>query len=405
MKTRILIRYGELSTKGRNKKMFTQRLASNIKKALVDFPQVKVIPDYDFMYLDLHEAPEELVIEKVKPIFGIQSISPVYIVEKDMEVAKKVVLDLLSEEDLEGKTFKIMTKRSDHTFEMDTNQINLFLGDAVLEAFPEIKVQLKQPDITVRIDVRREHLMVSLKTIQGAGGLPVGTSGRAMLMLSGGIDSPVAGYLAMKRGMEIQCVHFASPPYTSPQALEKTKLLAAKIARFGGSIQFLTVPFSRIQEEIKKSVPEAYLMTIMRRFMLRITDQLRENARALAIANGESVGQVASQTLDSMVAINDVTNTPIIRPVATMDKLDIIKVAEEIDTFELSIQPFEDCCTVFAPPSPKTKPKLEKARQYEARLDVEGLIKEAVEGTVIEEITANYRTPVETTSQEIDDLF
>lgn len=405
MKTRILIRYGELSTKGRNKKMFTQKLASNIKKALVDFPQVKVIPDYDFMYLDLHEAPEEAVIEKVKPIFGIQSISPVYIVEKDMEVAKKVVLDLLNQEDLEGKTFKIMTRRSDHTFEMDTNQINLFLGDAVLEAFPEIKVQLKQPDITVRIDVRREHLMVSLKTIQGAGGLPVGTSGRVMLMLSGGIDSPVAGYLAMKRGMEIQCVHFASPPYTSPQALEKTKLLAAKIARFGGSIQFLTVPFSRIQEEIKKSVPEAYLMTIMRRFMLRITDQLRENARALAIANGESVGQVASQTLDSMVAINDVTNTPIIRPVATMDKLDIIKVAEEIDTFELSIQPFEDCCTVFAPPSPKTKPKLEKARQYEARLDVEGLIKEAVEGTVIEEITANYTTPVETASQEIDDLF
>ena len=405
MKTRILIRYGELSTKGRNKKMFTQKLASNIKKALVDFPQVKVIPDYDFMYLDLHEAPEEAVIEKVKPIFGIQSISPVYIVEKDMEVAKKVVLDLLSQEDLEGKTFKIMTRRSDHTFEMDTNQINLFLGDAVLEAFPDIKVQLKQPDITVRIDVRREHLMVSLKTIQGAGGLPVGTSGRVMLMLSGGIDSPVAGYLAMKRGMEIQCVHFASPPYTSPQALEKTKLLAAKIARFGGSIQFLTVPFSRIQEEIKKSIPEAYLMTIMRRFMLRITDQLRENARALAIANGESVGQVASQTLDSMVAINDVTNTPIIRPVATKDKLDIIKVAEEIDTFELSIQPFEDCCTVFAPPSPKTKPKLEKARQYEARLDVEGLIKEAVEGTVIEEITANYTTPVETASQEIDDLF
>ena len=405
MKTRILIRYGELSTKGRNKKMFTQKLASTIKKALVDFPQVKVIPDYDFMYLDLHEAPEEAVIEKVKPIFGIQSISPVYIIEKDMEVAKKVVLDLLSQENLEGKTFKIMTKRSDHTFDMDTNQINLFLGDAVLEAFPDIKVQLKQPDITVRIDVRREHLMVSLKTIPGAGGLPVGTSGRVMLMLSGGIDSPVAGYLAMKRGMEIQCVHFASPPYTSPQALEKTKLLAAKIARFGGSIQFLTVPFSRIQEEIKKSVPEAYLMTIMRRFMLRITDQLRENARALAIANGESVGQVASQTLDSMVAINDVTNTPIIRPVATMDKLDIIKVAEEIDTFELSIQPFEDCCTVFAPPSPKTKPKLEKARQYEARLDVEGLIKEAVEGTVIEEITANYTTAVETAQQEIDDLF
>ena len=321
------------------------------------------------------------------------------------KLMKKINYKFKNEEYLKEALTHRSYANENSAFKNFDNEKLEFLGDAVLEAYPEIRVQLKQPDITVRVDVRRQHIMVSLQTIQGAGGLPVGTSGRVSLMLSGGIDSPVAGYLAMKRGMEIQCVHFASPPYTSPQALEKTKLLAAKIARFGGSIQFLTVPFSRIQEEIKKSVPEAYLMTIMRRFMLRITDQLRENARALAIANGESVGQVASQTLDSMVAINDVTNTPIIRPVATMDKLDIIKVAEEIDTFELSIQPFEDCCTVFAPPSPKTKPKLEKARQYEQRLDVEGLIKEAVEQTVIEEITANYTTPVETTSQEIDDLF
>ena len=365
MKVRLLVRYGELSTKGRNKKMFTQKLANNIKKALMNYPQVRVFPDYDFMYLDLNGVPQEEIIPLLKPIFGIQSFSPVYILEKEMEKVKEVVLDLVGKENPNGKTFKIATKRSDHEFVMDTNEINLFLGDAVLEAYPEIRVQLKQPDITVRVDVRRQHIMVSLQTIQGAGGLPVGTSGRVSLMLSGGIDSPVAAYLAMKRGMEVQCVHFASPPYTSPQALVKTKQLAAKVAIYGGSLQFFTVPFTEIQEEIKKAVPENYLMTVMRRMMLRITDQLREKNHGLAIANGESVGQVASQTLESMIAINDVTNTPIIRPVATMDKLDIIAIAQEIDTFELSIQPFEDCCTVFAPPSPKTKPKLEKSREYE----------------------------------------
>ena len=400
MKTRILIRYGELSTKGRNKKMFTQKLASNIKKALVDFPQVKVIPDYDFMYLDLHEAPEEAVIEKVKPIFGIQSISPVYIIEKDMEVAKKVVLDLLSQEDLEGKTFKIMTKRSDHTFEMDTNQINLFLGDAVLEAFPDIKVQLKQPDITVRIDVRREHLMVSLKTIPGAGGLPVGTSGRVMLMLSGGIDSPVAGYLAMKRGMEIQCVHFASPPYTSPGALKKAQDLTRKLTKFGGNIQFIEVPFTEIQEEIKEKAPEAYLMTLTRRFMMRITDRIREERRGLVIINGESLGQVASQTMESMQAINAVTCTPVIRPVVTMDKLEIIDLAQKIDTFDISIQPFEDCCTIFAPDRPKTNPKIKNVEQYERRMDVDALVERAVAGIMVTEIT-----PIEEAQDEVDTLI
>lgn len=405
MKVRLLVRYGELSTKGRNKKMFTQKLANNIKKALMNYPQVRVFPDYDFMYLDLNGVPQEEIIPLLKPIFGIQSFSPVYILEKEMEKVKEVVLDLVGKENPNGKTFKIATKRSDHEFVMDTNKINLFLGDAVLEAYPEIRVQLKQPDITVRVDVRRQHIMVSLQTIQGAGGLPVGTSGRVSLMLSGGIDSPVAAYLAMKRGMEVQCVHFASPPYTSPQALVKTKQLAAKVAIYGGSLQFFTVPFTEIQEEIKKVVPENYLMTVMRRMMLRITDQLREKNHGLAIANGESVGQVASQTLESMIAINDVTNTPIIRPVATMDKLDIIAIAQEIDTFELSIQPFEDCCTVFAPPSPKTKPKLEKAREYESRLNVEELVRRAVENTVVEEITPNYVAEEVENSVEMDDLF
>ncbi|MGY3724486.1 thiamine biosynthesis protein ThiI [Granulicatella balaenopterae] len=404
MKVRLLVRYGELSTKGRNKKAFTQQLAKNIKKAIRQYPEVKVHPEYDFMYLDLNGAPEEEIMKLLKPIFGIQSFSPVYIVEKDMEQVKAVVLDLLKDLNPTEKNFKITTKRSDHSFEYDTTDINLFLGDAVLDAFPGITVKLKQPDINVRVDVRREHIMVSLQTIQGAGGLPVGTSGRVNMMLSGGIDSPVATYLALKRGMEVQLVHFASPPYTSPDALTKTKRLAAKLAVYGGSMQFFTVPFTEIQEQIKKSVPENYLMTVMRRMMMRLTDELRKQQGGLAIATGESVGQVASQTLESMIAINDVTNTPVIRPVATMDKLDIIAVAKEIDTFDISIEPFEDCCTVFAPPSPKTRPKLEKAREYEARLDVEGLIEHCLAGITVEEITASSNFD-QVKDDDMEDLF
>ncbi len=219
-------------------------------------------------------------------------------------------------------------------------------------------------------------------------------------MLSGGIDSPVAGYLAMKRGVKIEAVHFHSPPYTSPQALQKAKDLAAKLTKFGGEIQFIEVPFTEIQEEIKEKVPADYLMTITRRMMLRITDAIRAERKGLAIFNGESLAQVASQTLESMVAINDVTTTPIIRPVATMDKLEIIALAQRIDTFDLSVQPFEDCCTIFAPPAPKTKPHLDKARRFEALLDVEPLVMRAVEGIVVSSITGR-----EDTSSQDEALF
>lgn len=215
----------------------------------------------------------------------------------------------------------------------------------------------------------------------------MGTSGKGMLMLSGGIDSPVAGYLALKRGVDIEAVHFASPPYTSPGALKKAQDLTRKLTKFGGNIQFIEVPFTEIQEEIKAKAPEAYLMTLTRRFMMRITDRIREVRKGLVIINGESLGQVASQTLESMQAINAVTNTPIIRPVVTMDKLEIIDIAQEIDTFEISIQPFEDCCTIFAPDRPKTNPKIKNAEQYEKRMDVEGLVERAVAGIMITEIT------------------
>lgn len=382
----VMIRYGELSTKGKNKKLFINKLAQNVKFALHDFTELKVDADRDRMHLKLNGADSEVVLERLKPIFGIQNYSPVMRLEREMEQVKTTVVTMVRELYNEGQTFKISTRRSDHEFELDTNEINQLLGSEVLREVEGIKVQVKNPDINIRVEIRKEGIFLSSQTILGAGGLPVGSSGKGMLMLSGGIDSPVAGYLTMKRGVEVEAVHFHSPPYTSPRALQKAKDLTSKMAAFVGSVQFIEVPFTEIQEEIKKSVPEGYLMTVTRRMMMRITDRIREERKGLAIINGESLGQVASQTLHSMIAINDVTTTPVIRPVVSMDKNEIIEVAQKIDTFELSIQPFEDCCTIFAPPAPKTKPDLEKARQYEARLDIEGLIQRAMAHLVISKI-------------------
>ena len=382
----IMIRYGELSTKGKNKRTFISRLVKNVSHALHDYPEVKIYGERDRMYLLLNGADSRVVMDRLQPIFGIQTYSPVVKVERDIEALKAAAIEMIRNVYQEGQTFKITTRRADHKFELDTNDINQLLGGEVLRNIEGIKVQVKKPDIELRVEVRLEGLFLSCETILGAGGLPVGSGGRGMLMLSGGIDSPVAGYLAMKRGVEIEAVHFHSPPYTSPRALQKAKDLTAKLTAYVGSIQFIEVPFTEIQEEIKRVVPEGYLMTVTRRMMMRLTDQIRAQQKGLAIINGESLGQVASQTLQSMVAINEVTNTPIIRPVVSMDKNEIIEIAQKIDTFDLSIQPFEDCCTIFAPPAPKTKPKLDKTQGFEARLDVEGLIERAMEGLVISEI-------------------
>ncbi|MFS7402413.1 tRNA uracil 4-sulfurtransferase ThiI [Carnobacterium maltaromaticum] len=384
--TEIMVRYGELSTKGKNKRTFINRLSQNVKRALHDFPEIKILGERDHMYLELNGADSHIVMKRLEPIFGIQNYSPVVRLPRDMDVVKKVAVEMVQSVFKEGQTFKITTKRADHLFELDTNDINQLLGAEVLRNVEGIKVQVKKPDIEVKVEVRLEGIFLSCQRIAGAGGLPVGSGGRAMLMLSGGIDSPVAGYLAMKRGVEVQAVHFHSPPYTSPRALQKAKDLTVKLTAYVGSIQFIEVPFTEIQEEIKRVVPEGYLMTVTRRMMMRLTDKIREQQRGLAIVNGESLGQVASQTLQSMVSINEVTNTPIIRPVVSMDKNEIIEIAQKIDTLELSIQPFEDCCTIFAPPAPKTKPKLEKAQKFEARLDVDGLIERAMAGLVISEI-------------------
>ncbi|TKQ41878.1 tRNA uracil 4-sulfurtransferase ThiI [Enterococcus faecalis] len=386
--TEIMVRYGELSTKGKNRKTFIMQLAQNVKRALADFPALKIHADRDRMHILLNGEDSEEVIPKLSKVFGIQNFSPSIRIEKEMPAIRAMVQEVVREVYTPGKTFKITAKRSDHSFELDSNGLNQELGGAVIEAIPEIQVQMKKPDINLRIEIRKDAAYLSYETIRGAGGLPVGTSGRGMLMLSGGIDSPVAGYLAMKRGVEVEAVHFASPPYTSEQALQKAKDLAEKLVPYVGTIQFIEVPFTEIQEEIKRVVPQGYLMTITRRLMLRLTDAIREMRKGLVIINGESLGQVASQTLQSMVAINEVTSTPIIRPVVSMDKTEIIEIAEKIDTFELAIQPFEDCCTIFAPPQPKTRPRLDKAQEYEARLDLEGLMARAVEGLKITEISA-----------------
>ena len=386
--TEIMVRYGELSTKGKNRKTFIMQLAQNVKRALADFPALKIHADRDRMHILLNGEDSEEVIPKLSKVFGIQNFSPSIRIEKEMPVIRAMVQEVVREVYTPGKTFKITAKRSDHSFELDSNGLNQELGGAVIEAIPEIQVQMKKPDINLRIEIRKDAAYLSYETIRGAGGLPVGTSGRGMLMLSGGIDSPVAGYLAMKRGVEVEAVHFASPPYTSEQALQKAKDLAEKLVPYVGTIQFIEVPFTEIQEEIKRVVPQGYLMTITRRLMLRLTDAIREMRKGLVIINGESLGQVASQTLQSMVAINEVTSTPIIRPVVSMDKTEIIEIAEKIDTFELAIQPFEDCCTIFAPPQPKTRPRLDKAQDYEARLDLEGLMARALEGLKITEISA-----------------
>ena len=402
--TEIMVRYGELSTKGKNKKIFIRILAQNVKKALRAYPKVKVHGERDRMHLLLNGEDSQGVIEALKPIFGIQNFSPAIRVEKDLDTIYETAVKMVKENYEDGMSFKVNTRRADHDFVLDTNELNREVGYHVIQAIPDIAVKMKQPDITMRVEIRMDGAYLSCETIRGAGGLPVGSSGKGMLMLSGGIDSPVAGFLAMKRGVEIEAVHFHSPPYTSQQALDKAKDLTVKLVPYVGGIQFIEVPFTEIQEEIKKHVDEGYLMTITRRFMLRITDEIMKKRKGLAIFNGESLGQVASQTLHSMIAINDVTTTPIIRPVVAMDKNEIIEIAEKIDTFDLAIQPFEDCCTIFAPPKPKTKPRLDRALAFEEKMDVEGLIARAVEGIIISEIQSG-QTYLQGEKDEFSDLL
>lgn len=385
--TEIMVRYGELSTKGRNERSFIDRLGNNIRQALRKFDKLDIEVRRDRTHIRLNGTNYDDVMKSLKRVFGVQNFAPAIRVDKNVDAAIEAAASLVEHQVTKPTTFKIQTRHADHDFPVGTFEMNDKLGGALLHRFPKLlKVDVHHPQLEIRCEIRKDGIYLMSEKILGAGGMPVGTAGKGVMMLSGGIDSPVAAYLAMKRGVKVEMIHFFSPPYTSDQALSKAKQLTAKLAAYSGSIEFIQVPFTEIQETVKADVPSGYLMTIQRRFMLRLAVEIARRRKALGVFNGESLGQVASQTMESMVAIEDVTSLPVLRPVLSYDKNEIIKVAKQIGTYDLSILPYEDCCTIFAPTSPKTKPKLDRVRSYEERLDVVGLMQRALDGIKVSRI-------------------
>lgn len=374
----ILIRYGELSLKGKNRNTFIKQLYDNVRKALKSFSTLEFERQHDRMYIYLHDENAQDVSNTLSKVFGISSFSLALKVESDMDAIINGCLHTL---DLDvPKTFKVAARRSDKMFPVISDQINRQVATAILKN-SDWKVNVKQPDVKIVIEVHSDATYIMTDRVQGAGGYPVGVGGKAMVLLSGGIDSPVAAYLMMKRGVRIECIHYASPPYTSQNAQDKVMELARLVSGFQGDILVHVVPFTNLQLEIYKHADESYAITLMRRMMMRIATKLAQKRRALAIATGESVGQVASQTLESMQAINAVTLTPIIRPVVCMDKVEIIDLAKKIGTYDTSILPYEDCCTIFTPKAPVTKPRIDRCEKYEALFDFESLVDQCVEQT------------------------
>lgn len=375
----ILIRYGELSTKGRNKKDFISRLRDNIRYSFHDIGPLQIQTERDRMHIEIENGEKmDVLMKRLPEVFGIQSFSPVAVCNKELDAIKELAIEIMELYREQQITFKVEVRRSDKTFPLESHELQREVGAHVLREFPNISVNVKKPDVELRIEVRRDAIYMMAQIIQGAGGMPIGSNGKSLLMLSGGIDSPVAGYLLMKRGVRLEAIHFFSPPYTSENSLQKVKLLANELTKFGSKIRLHVIPFTEIQVLIKEKVPENMTMTSTRRLMMRIADKVREEIGALGIVTGESLGQVASQTLESLTAINDVTNTPILRPLIAFDKLEIIDIAEKIGTYETSIQPFEDCCTVFTPANPKTKPRVDKVNYYESFTEFDELIDRAV---------------------------
>lgn len=373
MKKMILIKYGELTTKKGNRSVFIRLLVKNIQSLLknVDY---KIKYDRVRMYIESEDI--ELVISKLKNVFGIHSIVKCYKVKTDTEEIKSSLLEILK--DVEFKTFKVETNRALKSFPIPSMEFSRMMGGHILKNF-NCKVDVHNPDLLLKIEIRDENTYIYSDEIKGLGGYPVGIQGTGLLMLSGGIDSPVAGYLALKRGVDLECLYFESPPHTSLEAKNKVIKLASIINSYSGNIKVNVVPFTKLQEAIYKNVDESYVITIMRRMMYRIAERLVIKKNLKVIINGESVGQVASQTLSSMVVINNVTNLPIIRPVACLDKLEIIDISNEIGTYETSILPFEDCCTIFLPKHPVINPELSKCLEYESRFDYESLINECID--------------------------
>lgn len=382
----ILIKYGELSTKKDNINFFLKKLKENILYALNDL-EIEVTYDLGRMFIHTNENFDK-VIKRVKNIFGIHEMSIGYVINStDFDVVKDETLNLLKEH--EFTTFKVESKRSNKKLNTTSVELSKNLGAHILKNIKGLKVDVKNPEIVVNVEYRINNTLVYFEKMKGLGGYPVGTLGKGLLMLSGGIDSPVAGYLAMKRGVKIEAVYFESPPHTSIEAKNKVKSLAKKLAVYNNDIVLHVINFTEIQETIYKNIPHEYLITIMRRMMYRISAILASKRNAKILINGESIGQVASQTLTSMSAINEVVNIPVIRPLACFDKLDIIDVAKRIDTYETSILPFEDCCTIFVPKHPVINPSKEKCHEYEELIPYKDLIYEAVKNHEIITIKAH----------------
>lgn len=388
MKEIILIKNGELALKGLNRSTFEDILIKNIRKRikpLGDFEYrkeqstVSVIPMDD--YVDMDE-----VSDRISRVFGIAAFSRALQVEKDIDVILEQAPIYLAEQLRNAKTFKVEGKRSDKKFPLKSPELSAQVGGAILSKFPHLKVDVKNPEILVTIEIREKFAFIRGNQTKGAGGMPTGTAGKSAILISGGIDSPVAAYMMAKRGLVLNAIHFASPPYTSPQAEEKVHNLLRKVSRYSGNITLFTVGFTEIQEAIRDNCPEELFTLVMRRFMMRISQRIADREECKALITGESLGQVASQTLNALACTDAVVSIPVFRPVIGLDKEEIIKISRQIDTFDISIEPYEDCCTVFTPKHPKTKPQISVLEQAEQSLDVDGLIERALENTKIQNI-------------------
>lgn len=375
----LVVRFGEITLKGKNKKQFVVKLEDDVREKLRGFPQLEIKRHFDDLEIKLNGEDSADVLAVMQRVFGIQNISPAIKVGTDLEQIREGVLRVANQEN-GAKTFKIAARRKDKRYPIHGNELNQELGGAVLNQCDWLKVDVHHPDLLIRVEVGYHEARIYGREVKGAGGLPVGTSGKVMLLLSGGIDSPVAAYLVARRGALVEAIHFQSPPYTSDRAKQKVIDLSKKLRGFGGKFVLHLVPFTNAQVAIRDVVPEDYRITIMRRLMFRIAEKAAIQRGALALATGESLGQVASQTLESMNTINSVTNLPVLRPLITMDKIDIAQIAKQIDTYDISIRPYEDCCTIFLPKAPRTRPDRLHAERFERKLAINELVDEAVQG-------------------------
>ncbi len=377
----ILLKYGEISLKGLNRPMFERQLISNVAKALAPLGKFSVRKSQSTIYVEPLEdsADTELAVERLSKVFGIVNICPAVKCEKTIESIEKTTLECLSQMDIKGKTFKVESKREDKQFPMNSPQICRHMGGVILKNTDGLSVDVHNPDILVQIEIRKEAYIFTHK-VSGAGGMPIGTAGRATLLLSGGIDSPVAGWMIAKRGVRLEAVHFHSHPYTSDRAKEKVIDLARIMSAYTGEIRLHVVPFTEIQLDIIEKCPKNYLTIIMRRLMMRIAEKISVQNGSSALITGESIGQVASQTMESLVVTDNAVNMPVFRPCIGMDKEEIVTISKKIDTYETSILPFEDCCTIFVPKHPKTKPSVAEIEEAEKLLtDPEGMMSKAID--------------------------